>query len=94
MKSSNKNTLNTLSYVALIIVALLILIENVLPLIGINEIKGPLISVLKTVRNMFVLIVIGISAYNFLPGRAKWVSVLFWVAIIVYVVGTILLWFI
>lgn len=93
MKSSNKNTLNTLSYVALIIVALLMLINHVLPLVGL-DIGGPLVNVLETIKNVFVLIVIGISAYNFLPGRAKWVSVLFWVAIIVYVVGTILLWFI
>lgn len=93
MKSSNKNTLNTLSYVALIIVALLMLINHVLPLIGL-DIGGPLVNVLETIKNVFVLMVIGISAYNFLPGRAKWVSVLFWVAIIVYVVGTILLWFI
>lgn len=93
MKSSNKNTLNTLSYVALIIVALLMLINHVLPLVGL-DISGPLVNVLETIKNVFVLMVIGISAYNFLPGRAKWVSVLFWVAIIVYVVGTILLWFI
>lgn len=93
MKSSNKNTLNTLSYVALIIVALLMLINHVLPLVGL-DIGGPLVNVLETIKNVFVLMVIGISAYNFLPGRAKWVSVLFWVAIIVYVVGTILLWFI
>ena len=93
MKSSNKNALNTLSYVALIIVALLMLINHVLPLIGL-DISGPLVNVLETIKNLFVLIVIGISAYNFLPGRAKWVSVLFWIAIIVYVVGTVLLWFI
>ena len=93
MKSSNKNVLNTLSYVALIIVALLMLINHVLPLIGL-DISGPLVNVLETIKNLFVLIVIGISAYNFLPGRAKWVSVLFWIAIIVYVVGTVLLWFI
>lgn len=93
MKSSNKNFINTLSYVSLIIVALLILINNILPIIGL-EIGGTIINVLETVKNLFILIVIGTSAYNFLPGKAKWVKVLFWVSVIVFIAGSVLLWFI
>ena len=93
MRNSNKNLLNTLSYLALIFVAFLILVNNILPLVGL-DIGGTLIGVLETLKNVFILIVIGISAYNFLPGRAKFVSVLFWVAIVVYLVGTVLFWFI
>ena len=88
---NTKNTLNVLSYVALVIIALLLVISRFLPIVGIN-ISGPIVSLLSTVKDVFVLIVIGISAYNFMAGNVKWVKILFWVAIIVYIVATVLLW--
>ena len=92
MKNSNTNILSMLSYVAMIILALLLLISNVLPMIGLN-IGGAFINVLNTIQNVLVLIVVGVSAYNFVQGRAKWVNVLYWVAVIVFIVGTVFFWF-
>ena len=92
MKNSNKNILNTLSYLALIIVALLLLVNNILPAIGI-DVSGPFFNVLGTIKEMFVLIVIGIAAYNFTSGKAKWITILFWIAIIVYIVSVMFYWF-
>ena len=88
---NTKNTLNVLSYVALVIIALLLVISRFLPIVGIT-ISGPIVNLLSTVKDVFVLIVIGISAYNFTSGNVKWVKILFWVAIIVYIVATVLLW--
>ncbi len=94
MKKSNKNFLNVLSYVALILIALLLAITNLLPVIGVN-ISGPLVNALKTVQNVLILIIIGVSAYNYAFSQgAKWIKVLFWISIVIFVVGTVLLWFI
>ena len=92
MKNTNNNLLRTLAYVAMIIFALLLLISNVLPVIGLN-IGGKLISFLNTVQNLLILIVVGVSAYNFMQGKAKWVKVLYWIALVVFVVGTVFYWF-
>ncbi len=91
MKNSNKDLLNTLSYIALIIVAFLLVIRNLLPIVGIN-LSGPIFSILETVQNVFVLLVIGICAYNFISGKAKWINILFWIAIVVFIVATVLIW--
>ena len=90
MKGS-KNALNAISYVALVIIALMLVISRFLPIIGI-VISGPVISLLSTVQDVLILIVIGISAYNFAVSNKKWVKILFWVSIIVFIVATILLW--
>lgn len=86
MKTSNKNIFNTLSYIALVIIAILIVLENFLGL------RGTVLNVLKTVKNLFILIVVGFSAYNFTSGKAKWVTIVFWIAVIVFIVATILMW--
>lgn len=91
MKKSNKSILNTLSYIALVIIALLLAVECILPLIGI-ELRGTLLNLLNTVKNIFILIVVGVNAYSFAEGKAKWVKILFWVAIIIVVVATVLMW--
>lgn len=87
----DKNALNLISYVALVIVAFLLLINTILPILGIN-INGALVSLLSTVQNLLVLIVIGINAYTFASTNKKWVRILFWVAVIVFVAATVLIW--
>ena len=91
MKNSNKDLLNTLSYVALVIIAFLLVIRTFLPVLGVN-ISGALVSILETVQNVFIILVVGICAYNFTIGKAKWVKILFWVAVIIFVVATVLIW--
>lgn len=91
MNNSNKTLLNTLSFVALAIIALLILLCNILPLLGVT-IGGPVINALETVKNILILIVIGICAYNFTVGKAKWIKILFWISVLIFVVGTVFIW--
>lgn len=91
MKNSDKNILNILSYFALAIIALLLVVEYILPLIGI-QLQGTLLNILNSVKNLFILIVVGINAYAFTEGKAKWIKILFWVAIVVIIVCTVLMW--
>ena len=91
MKSTNKNILNTLSYVALVLLAVLLFVSKLLPVVGVT-IEGTFINILDTAKNILVLVVIGISAYNFTINRARWITVLYWTAVLVFAVGTVLLW--
>ena len=91
MKNSNQNLIKTISFIALIIVALLLAIEYLLPIIGV-ELKGTLINVLNTVKNIFITIVVGVNAFNFVDGKAKWVKWTFWISILVILVVTIPMW--
>ena len=89
---SDKNLLNCLSFFALVIVAILIVVNNLLPLIGI-EIKGMLFSILNTVKEIFILIVVGLSAYNFVSYKSKTWKTIFWVGVALFVAGVVLSWF-
>ena len=91
MKKTNKGILNLLAYIALVVIGLLVVLQNFLPIIHIN-ITGGLVNLLETVKNVLVLIVIGCTAYNFTAGRKQWVKILFWVAVAIFVIGTILMW--
>ena len=91
MKGQNKNVLNLMAYIAFIVVALLIVVNNLFPLMGIT-IGGTLWNVLETVKNVLILLVLGIMAFNFTSGQAKWVKILYWVALVIFIVGTIILW--
>ena len=89
----NRGLINFLSYIALVIIAVLIVLGNFLPIVGIN-VTGTLVNILNTVRNVLILLVIGVAAYNYLPGKPNWIRILFWVSIIVFIVGTVLIWFV
>ena len=84
----NKNFLSGLSYVALIIAGLLMLISGILPHLGLN-IDGAIIGVLNLIKNLFILIVIGTVAYDFTLKKKKWVKVLYWVAVFVFIAANL-----
>ncbi len=91
-KTGNKNILNLLSFFALAIVAVLIIINNLFPMVGI-VIEGSFKNILSTVKDVFVLIVIGLCAYNFVAGKSKAWKIVFLVAVLLFVAGIILYWF-
>ncbi len=92
MGNSNKNILNLFSFIALIIVAVLIVINNLLPIVGVN-ITGAFFSILNTIKEVLILIVVGISAYNFVAGKSKTYKIIYWIAIGLFIAGIILIWF-
>ncbi len=89
--SSNKNVLNLLSFISLIIVALLIFLTKFLPLVGLT-IEGALINILDTIKEILVIIVIGVNSYRFIVGKAKWINVLYWIAVALFVASIVLIW--
>ena len=91
MKGSNNSALKAMAYIAFIVIAVLIVVNNLFPLMGIT-IGGPIKNTLETVKNVLVLLVLGIMAFNFASGCAKWVKVLYWIALVIFIAGTIILW--
>lgn len=77
------------SYIALVLAAILIFIYNLLPLLKI-EVSGPFFSALAFIRDVALLIGIGFGAYSFTRGQKKWVKILFWVALVLYIASVIL----
>ena len=92
MKKTNKNVINLLAFSALIIVAVLIVVNNLLPIIGV-EMTGPFFRLLSTIEKIFSIIVIGLAAYNFVAGKTKAIKIVYWVAVALFVVGIVLVWF-
>ena len=88
----NVNILNLMSFVALIIVAILVIVNQLLPVVGI-ETTGPFFHVLETIEKLFTVIVIGISAYNFVANKGKGLKITYWVAVALFIAGIVLIWF-
>ena len=76
MKKSDKGIINVLAYVALVLIACMLLITRLLPVLGV-QISGPLVNILATIQNVLVLVVIGFCAYCFAENNRKWVKVLY-----------------
>lgn len=87
MKKSDTKILNLLAFLTLCIVAVLVLVGKLLGL------KGAPLNFLDTLKEVFVLIIIGISAYNYVLGKSKGWTIAFWVAVVIFVVGIVLIWF-
>ena len=87
----SKKTLNLFSLIALIIVAVLIVVNNLLPIIGIT-ISGILPIILNTVKDFLILLVVGISAYDYVAKKSQGWQITYWVSVIVFIVGIVLAW--
>lgn len=89
MKSENKNIFNLFSFIVLVIAAVLIFVNKLLPVIGINA-GGPLFAILDTIKDVLILIVIGLLAYNFAKGKKKGWKITYWVSLGLFVAGIVL----
>lgn len=74
--------------IALFLAALLIFINNVLPLIGV-DISGKLISALNLIKDIALLLGIAFGAWRFVRNRGKVWRILYIVAVVLYVASAI-----
>ncbi len=80
--------INLCCIIALFLAALLIFINNVLPLIGVN-ISGALMGALNLIKDIALLLGIAFGAWKFVRYRGKTWVILYWVAIGLYVASAI-----
>ena len=69
-KTDKEVLVNCAAFFALAIIALLIVIENFFPIIGIN-ITGAFLNVLRTLQSVLMLVTLGIAGYSFVKGKKK-----------------------
>ncbi len=93
MQNKNKKTFEAIAYITLVILALLVLVNNLLPLVGVN-ITGTLMHILDTVSHALTLLIISVLAFAFIQNKGKAWVVIYWIAIAIFIAGVVLLWFI
>ncbi len=80
-------------YVALVIAAIILLINNILPLCNIN-ISGKALDILNVIQQIAVLVGIAAGAYKFSRNTGSIVyKIIYLVAVIIYIVAIILIFF-
>lgn len=89
MKSENRSIFYFFSFIVLVIAAILIFVNKLLPVVGVNA-SGPLFTILDTIQNIFVLLVIGFFAYYFVSGKKKAWKIVYWISLALFIVGIVL----
>lgn len=77
------------SFVFLCLAALLIFIDNILPLVGV-EVTGVVFNVLRLIKDIALLLGIVFGAYSFACAHGKTWKIIFWIALVIYIAGAIL----
>ncbi len=77
------------SYVALVLAAVLIFINNLLPLIGIS-ISGQFFNILGLIKDIALLIGISFGAFAFARAHGKTWLIIFWIAFVLYIASAIM----
>ena len=76
-------------YVTLILAAVLIFVDNLLPLIQI-DVSGTFFNVLRLIKDIALLLGIVFGAFYFARAHGKVWMIVFWVAVALYVTSAIL----
>lgn len=79
-----KNFYNLLCFIVLFISAVLSIIGGILD----DKIE----NILRTVSEVFILLVLAISAYKFVSKKGKGWKVVYWVSFAIYVAGIVFIW--
>lgn len=91
MKSSDRNILNLIAFIALIVVAVLGVFE-ILAHFNILTAQGALLNLLSTIKNICILIVVGITSYSFVSNKGKALKITYWIAFSIIIACTVLIW--
>ena len=89
---SSKNLINVASFVMLIIIAVLTLVNKLLPVISVN-VSGLFFVLLELIREIFVFLLIAIFAYKYVQNKKKSYKITYWIAFAIYLAGIILILF-
>ena len=85
--SSKNSFVRLCCFIALILAAVLIIIEDFLPFVGV-KITGTLPNVLFFIKDIALLLGISFGAFEFCRGK-KGLLITFWIAIALYVVSAV-----
>ncbi len=82
----NKTTiLRALSYIGMVVSALMVLVGGILNLCNLEEVS----SILTKVASILMLIAIAWPAWDFCSGKPRWMKYLYFIALVLYILGAI-----
>ncbi len=91
MKGNKKSFLSCLAFIAFIVLAVLIALSG-LSSLNIEIFGSTVLKVLETVKNVCILVVLGYLSFVFVKTSGKFLKIVFFVAVCVFVAGTIMAW--
>lgn len=91
MKDSQRNSglLNFIAFVSLLIFAVLQILELVDSFISLG---AALMNVLNTIKNLGIILVFGITAWNFVANKSKGWKVTYWICIGIFAATILGMW--
>ncbi|MCQ2387332.1 MAG: hypothetical protein MJ066_02670 [Clostridia bacterium] len=91
MKDPEKKSslISFMAFVALIVFAVIELFNVLSPVISLGEV---LAKILNTIKNVCIIIVIGVTSYSFVKEKGKGVKITYLIAVLFFAVETILTW--
>ncbi len=88
-KSSKSDLIRACTYFALVIAAGLFLFNGIVSALELTVLNA-VASVLSLIGRVLLAIGIGFPAYDYTAGKGKAWRIVFWVALVVYIVGCVL----
>ena len=90
-RESNSSALVVMSFIAFIIIAVLEVISGIKSL-GLDLFGPTIMNILNTIKNVCVIFVIGINAYRFVENKTKGWKIVYFVALLIFIVATVFMW--
>ena len=84
--NSNK-FIRLMAYIALVMSAVFAVLQIISSWV---TIQGPVVDILKNVRDLALLLAVAFAAWAFAEHNKKWIRILFWVSVVVFAVGIVM----
>lgn len=81
----NSNLLSLIAFISLVVFATLQILE-------IFFTSGPIFNILRTIKNLGIILVFGVTAWNFVSGKKKGWKWVYWICLIIFILATIGIW--
>ncbi len=88
-RAARNDLIRICCYFALILAAVLIFVDNLLPLVGV-DVSGRLFGIIRLVKDIALLIGIVFGAFAFARSKGKAWQIVFWIALALYIASVIL----
>lgn len=85
----NSNLLNLIAFISLVIFAALEILNMLKGIIGFGAV---IMNLLNTIKNLGIILVFGITAWNFVANKKKGWKWTYWICLIIFILVTIGLW--
>lgn len=83
--TTKSGILRALAYIGLVVSALVFLLGGILNLCGLSAVS----SLLSQIASVVLLVAVAWPAWDFCKSKAKWIRILYFIALILYILGLV-----